>query len=194
MTIQFVIPVQLFVAAVVIQNHNAHSVPISCSNHEKLIYLSVQSCMNGRFVDFVELAKVLAQPKLNEAVDDVKLSGFVNYLQGLSSKELCGLTEVFAEPRTRNFKNIATVLGEGDNLIWFWKTFRFYWYGLDFIKQFPEMVTKYDSSLHVQAMLRNLPVCPCRLCIKDDDSTCIELSNERANNIIRNNTHLHVKK
>lgn len=72
--------------------------------------------MNGRFVDFVELAKVLAQPKLNEAVDDVKLSGFVNYLQGLSSKELCGLTEVFAEPRTRNFKNIATVLGEGDNV------------------------------------------------------------------------------
>ena len=72
--------------------------------------------MNGRFVDFVELVDALAQSDLSEAVDDAKLTGFINYLQELSSKELCGLSEIFAEPRKRNFKDISIVLGEGDNV------------------------------------------------------------------------------
>uniref|UniRef100_A0A915E0Z6 Biogenesis of lysosome-related organelles complex 1 subunit 7 n=1 Tax=Ditylenchus dipsaci TaxID=166011 RepID=A0A915E0Z6_9BILA len=145
------------------------SIPIRGLEGEKMLYLWIMSTSS----DLHEMADVLAMPLLREAINEANLRGLADFLQGLSYEECFRLTIFFKQP-------VATALGEGDNWVYFPKTAKFFWHMWSFYDWMQEIKPKtYSTTFHYQKGTFGRVMCPCKLCLTLDASTCIDVSKEK---------------
>uniref|UniRef100_A0A915DV49 Probable pectate lyase F n=1 Tax=Ditylenchus dipsaci TaxID=166011 RepID=A0A915DV49_9BILA len=148
-------------------------------------------CSNeANSLDFEEFVNISILPNLAKLIYNAGLCGFAKFVQALTFQERQALTQVFSEPKSdwsfqtlKTFnRKVAQALGEGNNVMGVVpRTAQFEWHGWTFYNWADKMLQKYRTNVQHQGQLdATFPTCPCQLCVKGDNSVCVELSYKKA--------------
>uniref|UniRef100_A0A915EA21 Transposase-associated domain-containing protein n=1 Tax=Ditylenchus dipsaci TaxID=166011 RepID=A0A915EA21_9BILA len=102
------------------------------------------------------------------------------------SDDMNGLADLETGQADKNtiFRPVATALGEGDNWVYFPKTVKFFWHMWSFYDWMEEIKQKnYSTAFHYQKDVFGGILCPCKMCLTLDASTCIDVSKDRVERI-----------